>query len=140
MLLPNQGSAPPPPRPSSMSSSAERFINLGSSPTQKPLRVVGRLRTGESESASGTMGRGKSGRKAPAFSFFPSSIARSLFLLLFFFLLFIFFYSAIFIRIPSGSLCEGRPHYSARSILFGSFASDKSPNVLTEKAWENATH
>ena len=82
--------------PSSMSSLAERFINLGPSPTQKPLRVVGRLRTGESESARGTMGRGKSGREAPVFSFFPSSIARSLFLLLllfiyFFFLLFIFF-------------------------------------------------
>ena len=79
---------PPPPPPSSMSSLAERFINLGPSPTQKPLRVVGRLRTGKSESARG---RGKSGRKAPAFSFFPSSIARSPFLLLLLFFIFIFF-------------------------------------------------
>ena len=100
---------------------------------QKPLRVVGRLGTGESERARGTMGRGKSGREAPTFSFFPSSIARSP---VFFF--FFFFNASIFIGIPSGSLCEGRPHYSARSILFGSFASDTSSNALTEKARKNA--
>ena len=98
---------------------------------QKPLRGVGRLGTGESESARGTMGRGKSGREAPTFSFFPSSIARSP-------VFFFFFNASIFIGIPSGSLCEGRPHYSARSILFGSFASDTSSNALTEKARKNA--
>ena len=54
---------------------------------QKPLRVVGRLGTGESESARGTMGRGKSGREAPTFSFFPSSIARSPVFFFFFFLM-----------------------------------------------------
>ena len=101
---------------------------------QKPLRGVGRLGTGESESARGTMGRGKSGREAPTFSFFPSSIARSPVFFFFFF----FFNASIFIGIPSGSLCEGRPHYSARSILFGSFASDTSSNALTEKARKNA--
>ena len=59
---------------------------------QKPLRGVGRLGTGESESARGTMGRGKSGREAPTFSFFPSSIARSpVFFFFFFFLFFLFF-------------------------------------------------
>ena len=52
---------------------------------QKPLRVVGRLGTGESERARGTMGRGKSGREAPTFSFFPSSIARSPVFFFFFF-------------------------------------------------------
>ena len=106
---------------------------------QKPLRGVGRLGTGESESARGTMGRGKSGREAPTFSFFPSSIARSpVFFFVFVFVCFFFFNASIFIGIPSGSLCEGRPHYSARSILFGSFASDTSSNALTEKARKNA--
>ena len=52
---------------------------------QKPLRDVGRLGTGESESARGTVGRGKSGREAPTFSFFPSSIARSPVFFFFFF-------------------------------------------------------
>ena len=45
LLLPNQGlpASPPPLPPSSMSLLAQRFINLGLSPTQKPLCVLGRL-------------------------------------------------------------------------------------------------
>ena len=75
---------------------------------------------GKSESARGTMGREKSGREAAAFSFFPSSIARLRF----------FLNAAIFIGIPSSSLCEGRGHHSAQSIRFGSFASDASPKCV----------
>ena len=80
------------------------------------------------------MGRGKSGREAAAFSFFPSSIARSRFFLIF------FLNAAIFIGIPSSSLCEGRGHHSAQSIRFGSFASDASPKCVDrEGLWKRRT-
>ena len=134
--FPTKGYPPPPPTsPSSMSSLAERFINLGPSPTQKPLRVVGRLRTGESESTRGTMGRGKSERKAPAFSFFPSSIARSLFFLnyYFYFLLFTFLKCSYLYRNT-----KRHPLRRKASLFRAGRASDTSPNALTEKPWENA--
>ena len=63
------------------------------SPLQRPFCVVGRLGRGKNESAQGTMRSGKRGNEA--FSLYPSSTARfSIFLII-----------AIFIGIPSGSLC-----------------------------------
>ena len=84
---------------------------------QKPLRGVGRLGTGESESARGTMGRGKSGREAPTFSFFPSSIARSP----------VFFF---FLMLPS--LLEYPAAASAKEDLIiprGRYFSGRSPRI-----------
>lgn len=61
------------------------------SPPQRPFCVVGRL--GRGKSAQGTMRSGKRGNEA--FSLYPSTTARfSIFLII-----------AIFIGIPSGSLC-----------------------------------
>ena len=54
--------------------------SMALSPQQpNPLCVVRRLGRGKKESARGTMGRGKKGRRAPAFSLFPSPTARLLF-------------------------------------------------------------
>ena len=50
--------------------------------SQKPFGVVRRLGRGEKESARGRMGRGKRRRREAAFSLFPSSTARLLFLIL----------------------------------------------------------
>lgn len=63
------------------------------SPPQRPFCVVGRLGRGKNDRAQGTMRSGKRGNEA--FSLYPSSTARlPLFLII-----------AIFIGIPSGSLC-----------------------------------
>ena len=89
---------------------------------QKPLRGVGRLGTGESESARGTMGRGKSGREAPTFSFFPSSIARSP--------VFFFFFFFFFLMLPS--LLEYPAAASAKEDLIiprGRYFSGRSPRI-----------
>ena len=88
---------------------------------QKPLRGVGRLGTGESESARGTMGRGKSGREAPTFSFFPSSIARSPVFFFFFF---------FFLMLPS--LLEYPAAACAKEDLIiprGRYFSGRSPRI-----------
>ena len=52
------------------------FGSMALSPQQlNPLCVVRRLGRGRKESARGTMGRGKKGRKAPAPAFLPLPIA-----------------------------------------------------------------
>ena len=82
---------------------------------------------GKSESARGTMGRGKSGREAAAFSFFPSSIARSR----------VFFLPSLLEYPAAASAKEGV------IIPRSQYVSGRSPrmrhrNALTEKACENA--
>ena len=69
-------------------------------------------------------------------------------------LLRIFFYYCLFVLVylsvslstclfvcPSVCLCLGlRPHFGSRGQVVRPFVSDTSPNVLTEKAWEDAVY
>lgn len=54
-------------------------------------------------------------------------------IIIFIFYFLLFLNAPIFIGIPSGTLCEGRPHYSARAA-----PRIRPANALTEKPWENA--
>ena len=74
--FPTKGYPPPPPPlpPSSMSLLAQRFINLGLSPTQKPLCVLGRLEKagdGEEWKRAWNDGKGKEWKRSCRLFFLP---------------------------------------------------------------------
>ena len=62
----------------------------------------------------------------------------------FYYCLFVLVYLSVFLSTclfvyPSVCLCLGlRPHFGPRGQVVRPFVSDTSPNVLTEKAWEDA--
>ena len=83
---------------------------------------------GKSESARGTMGRGKSGREAAAFSFFPSSIALSR----------VFFFLPSLLEYPAAASAKEGVIIPRSQYVSGRSPRMRHRNALTEKACENA--